>query len=179
MASVSKAAPSYATVGASNFLWTTIDGALASPPTTPASNACMKTASSRRASPAASNALKAASLAFLNRPTTTTSCASLAAATALASLASTDAGPASLVRWDTMPAASRGPAYSAGASTFLPLNTFSVGNPFTSYFSASALLASSVASTLTSLMPVAPLSSSWAAFSYSGASVLQCPHQGA
>lgn len=66
------------------------------------------------------------------------------------------------------------PPYSIGTPF---LKNFSVGYPLTEYSSASS--ASSVASTLANLMLDFWFSKLLAAFAYSGAKALQCPHQGA
>ena len=169
------------TTGSSNFLKSVTAAPLASSGASEASKVCTNDASSRALSAAASNALKAASLAEANTPSTSTSEASLASVMAAASFASLVAGPASLVRWDTIPSASRGPPYSVAPSGLgsLPLKILMVGKPRTENFSARGLFSSSVASIFTSLMPVSPFSSSAAAFLYSGSSDLQWPHQGA
>lgn len=78
---------------------------------------------------------------------------------------STDAGPACLFKYATMPSASRGPLYSCTDSPPF-LRILRVGNPRTSYFEASSLFASSFASNFAKVMAGSWPLKTEAAFSY-------------
>mmetsp|Transcript_9262 Transcript_9262/g.56400 ORF Transcript_9262/g.56400 Transcript_9262/m.56400 type:complete len:244 (+) Transcript_9262:1795-2526(+) len=113
----------------------------------------------------------------LKAPTTTTSSDLTLAAISSADDTKTEAGPACFVTYLTIPAASLGPSYSMGSCPFLKI--FKVGNPRMPYLLAIALFFSSAASNLARCNGGSSVLSSAAAFSYSGASALQCPHHGA
>jgi len=112
----------------------------------------------------------------LKNPKTTTSFFSMRAFAASTESMSSAGGPVFFFNQFTKSSAILPAVNSTGALSD-PRKNFIVGKPDTTYFSASSF--STVASTLARRLSEPSAFNAFAAFAYSGANALQCPHHGA